>query len=172
MPLILFMMFCSLVFSDKSFCTKQGGTIYQMAIWNGNPGLGKQINGLIPVCFIPDENKVNNYTIPLETLSNTLATLAVLSFSAKIPFIPSNSSDNPAAAYCLQLGGCTAGMVRYGQMSWYIQTGPSQWDGNAFDFCIFPDFSSIGIWTLFYHTAGYANGIKWGFTPSVPSYLQ
>eukprot|EP01126_Amoeba_proteus_P026683 TRINITY_DN2642_c0_g1_i4.p1 TRINITY_DN2642_c0_g1~~TRINITY_DN2642_c0_g1_i4.p1 ORF type:complete len:118 (-),score=6.29 TRINITY_DN2642_c0_g1_i4:314-667(-) len=86
---ILFMMFCGLVFSDKDFCTTQGGTIYQMAMWNGYPGLGKQINGLIPVCFIPDETKVNNYTIPLDTLSNTLPTLAVLAFSAKIPFIPS-----------------------------------------------------------------------------------
>lgn len=80
---------------------------------------------------------------------------------------PNVTFDNPSGDYCAQLGGTTAGhMIDYGGADWYEQKSDGQWSPATYDFCVFPDFSAIGDWTLAYHaTSELGDDIKWGWNP-------
>eukprot|EP01123_Difflugia_compressa_P006120 TRINITY_DN18274_c0_g1_i1.p1 TRINITY_DN18274_c0_g1~~TRINITY_DN18274_c0_g1_i1.p1 ORF type:complete len:173 (-),score=24.13 TRINITY_DN18274_c0_g1_i1:54-572(-) len=148
---------------DSEFCTNQGGTVYEMAVWNLAVNTGTKINTDVPVCFVPNEFGSNNYTLPLQTLANTEPTLAVLAFKSRTP--PESNKGNIAHSYCIQLHGTTVGSNSFGRMSWYIKLKDGTYDGNAYDFCVFGDGSSIGTWTLAYHANDETRGskIQWGW---------
>ena len=117
----------------QRFCTRQGGTVKEYSMWNGNaPGTGGHVGvkiGSAPleVCSFPNEQGNNVYLVALDTLVSTTQTLAVLAFHSRItPIDPVKSSattvateidtqaatsatsvsiDNPSSLYCAQLFG-------------------------------------------------------------------
>jgi len=138
--------------------------VKSLSLWTGPPSRGGvKMNSAMDVCFIRWENNGNDYTLPLSTLANPNPTMAVMAFDSLRA--PGGSGPNPAGAYCSQFGGTTAGHVLIGEADWYVEVEPGVWDENAYDFCVFPDFSAIGQWTLFYHSNGQmGNNIKWGWS--------
>ena len=177
------------------FCTRQGGTVKEYSMWNGNaPGTGGHVGvkiGSTPlvVCSFPNEEKNNVYLVALDTLVSTTPTLAVLAFQSRItPIDPVNSSahsdrdpsttstsvtsDNPSSLYCAQLFGTysadtpTAYLPVNDNVGWWTKLKSGKWYGVN-DFCVFADGSAIDTWTLTYHAynASSAGGIKFAYKP-------
>ena len=116
------------------FCTKQGGYVKVLELWNGNPEKGGILIGTPQkACFFPREESADNfYTVQLDTLASKKPTLATLAFLKVVPYAPSNvaPSSNPSSNYCRQLGGATATdtssaflPIRTAKLGWFIKGG-------------------------------------------------
>jgi len=146
---------------DQEFCVDQSGTVYPVGIWAGEPTDGKQMGCMYQMCKFPGSP---SFQVELHTLADKNPTLAVLAFDSMIK--PKGGGENPAASYCLQLGGTDGAMLL--NVGWFLQNG-TVWDDNEFDMCVFPDFSAIDDWALWYHASGDKANFTFGWSQSSSS---
>jgi putative hemolysin len=143
--------------SPAAYCRSVGGTVQaripEYGTNNQNP---LKLAGTQDFCkFTASDNTA--IFISTDTLYADKPTLATLAYYAQTPPQRTPDGENPASVYCSQLGGSDLfGGKNAAGGGWVDKSDQAFKTVQA---CVFPDFSTIDSFGLFYHSNGTIRGI-------------
>jgi hypothetical protein len=136
-------------------CLDNGGAVQiRQATFGTNGNTPLKLSGVAAFCEFVSAADHSSIFVLMDTLTTTKPTLAALAYYAKVKF-HGKCEGGPGSCYCTQLGGTDAfGGINIAGGGWVLGRQAS----NVLDACVFPDFSSIDAYGLFYHSAGIIRG--------------
>jgi hypothetical protein len=146
----------------RDYCLAQGGQLVDRVATsntNGDPSTWLTLGGRMTFCEF-EEGSGDNATrisVDLTTLYSTSPTLAGVAYLSRLPVVtPPQPGANPADYNCTKgLGGT----VSWGNSD--IAGGwvdPTQPVFSVMDECVFPDFSAVDAFGIFYYANGAIRG--------------
>jgi putative hemolysin len=141
----------------ETYCTTTGGVVeVRYAVYGTNNPQQDWLllGGVEPFCVYTSTTDGSRIHLAINTLYQTLPTLAALAYYAQVPW-NGQGNGNPASYYCTQLGGAEIGATDAAGGGWVALGGVDQ----VLETCIFPDNSTIDSWGLFYHSDNIIRGI-------------
>ena len=134
--------------ADNGYCASTGGTltkVYPYANTNADAANWVRYGGSTQACTYTDDSGAS-ITAWATTLTSQKPTMAALAYYAKVPW-NGQGHGNPAALYCIQIGGTQViGAIGSGS-GWAPEAG----DPQQHHMCVFADMSAIDDWGLLYH---------------------
>jgi putative hemolysin len=146
----------------RDYCLAQGGQLVDRVATsntNGDPAAQLPLAGRMTFCEFEEGtgDATTRISVDLTTLSSTSPTLAAIAYLSKLPpVLPPQPSANPADY------NCTNGLG--GTVSWGNDNVSGGWvDASqpvftVMDECVFPDFSAIDAFGIFYYANGTVRG--------------
>jgi len=141
----------------ETYCTTTGGVVeLRYAVYGTNNPQQDWLllGGVEPFCVYTLASDGSRIHLAINTLYQTLPTLAALAYYAQVPW-NGQGNGNPASYYCTQLGGSEIGATDAAGGGWVALGGVDE----VLETCIFPDNSTIDSWGLFYHSDNIIRGI-------------
>ena len=133
--------------ADNGYCASTGGALTKVHPYgntNSDAVNWVQYGGSAQACTYTDENGAS-ITAWATTLISKKPTMAALAYYAKVPW-NGQGNGNPAALYCIQIGGTQViGAIGSGS-AWATTAG-----ADRRSMCMFADMSAIDDWGLLYH---------------------
>jgi len=133
--------------TEAGHCASTGGTLTQVHPFgntNADAANWVRYGGSAQACTYTDADGAR-ITAWAGTLTSKRPTMAALAYYAKVPW-NGQGHGNPAALYCIQLGGTQLIGAMGSGSGWAAQAGD---DPHAM--CMFADMSAIDDWGLLYH---------------------
>ncbi len=133
--------------ADNGYCASSGGTltkVHPFGNTNSDAANWVQYGGSTQACTFTDENGAS-ITAWATTLTSKKPTMAALAYYAKVPW-NGQGHGNPAALYCIQIGGTQVIGVLGSGSGWATEAGAA-----IRSMCMFADMSAIDDWGLLYH---------------------
>jgi putative hemolysin len=132
---------------DNGHCAATGGAptkVHPFSNTNADAPNWVAYGGSAQACTYTDANGAS-ITAWASTLSSKKPTMAALAYYAKVPW-DGQGSGNPAALYCIQIGGTQVIGALGSGSGWATEAG-----GARRSMCMFADMSAIDDWGLLYH---------------------
>src|SRR5262245_56029962 len=145
----------------RDYCVAQGGQLVDRVATsntNGDPSAQLQLAGRMTFCEFEEGSgdSTTRISVDLVTLSSTSPTLAAIAYLSRLPTVTAPPRANSASSTCPNgLGGTTAWGNDHVSGGWVDASQPVF---TVMDECVFPDFSAIDAFGIFY----YANGVVRG----------
>lgn len=140
--------------ADNGHCAATGGAltkVHPFGNMNANAPDWVAYGGSAQACTYTDASGAS-ITAWASTLTSKRPTMAALAYYAKTPW-NGLGNGNPAALYCIQIGGTQViGAIGSGS-GWATEAG-----GTRRSMCMFADMSAIDDWGLLYNANGIIRG--------------
>lgn len=131
----------------EGYCAATGGaltTVHPFGNTNSDAANWVRYGGATQACTYTDTDGAR-ITAWAGTLTTKKPTMAALAYYAKVPW-NGQGRGNPAALYCIQLGGTQLIGAMGSGSGWASTAG-----GDLHSMCLFADMSAIDDWGLLYH---------------------
>ena len=146
----------------RDYCIAQGGQLVDRVATsntNGDPAAQLPLAGRMTFCEFEQGSgdSTTRISVDLVTLLSMSPTLAAIAYLSRSPAVlPPQPSANPADYNCTNgLGGTTSWGNADVSGGWVDASQPVF---TVMDECVFPDFSAIDAWGIFYYADGAVRG--------------